>query len=36
LAEFKVLAVALRAQHMNGRIADYTSAAITRLSQPAS
>jgi tetratricopeptide (TPR) repeat protein len=36
LAEFKVLAAALRAQHLNGRIANYTSAAITRLSQPSS
>jgi tetratricopeptide (TPR) repeat protein len=34
LAEFKGLAVALRAQHFNGRIADYTAAAITRLSRP--
>jgi tetratricopeptide (TPR) repeat protein len=34
LAEFKALAVALRAQHFDGRIADYTAAAITRLSQP--
>jgi hypothetical protein len=36
LAEFKALAVALRAQHLNGRIADYTAAAIKRLSQPSS
>ena len=36
LAEFKTLAVALRAQHLNGRIADYTAAAIKRLSQPSS
>jgi hypothetical protein len=34
LAEFKVLAAALRAQHFDGRIADYTAAAITRLSRP--
>jgi tetratricopeptide (TPR) repeat protein len=34
LAEFKALAVALRTQHFNGRIADYTAAAITRLSRP--
>jgi len=34
LAEFKAVAVALRAQHFNGRIADYTAAAITRLSKP--
>ena len=34
LAEFKALAVALRSQHRSGRIADYTAAAITRLSQP--
>jgi hypothetical protein len=34
LAEFKALAVALRAQHLNGRIADYTAAAIARLSRP--
>jgi tetratricopeptide (TPR) repeat protein len=34
LAGFKALAVALRAQHLNGRIADYTAAAITRLSRP--
>jgi tetratricopeptide (TPR) repeat protein len=36
LAEFKALAVALRAQHLNGRIADYTASAISRLSQPPS
>ena len=36
LAEFKALAVALRAQHLNGRIADYTAAAVKRLSQPSS
>lgn len=36
LAEFKALAVALRAQHLNGRIVDYTTAAIKRLSQPSS
>jgi tetratricopeptide (TPR) repeat protein len=36
LAEFKALAVALRAQQRNGRIADYTAAAVTRLSQPPS
>jgi tetratricopeptide (TPR) repeat protein len=36
LAEFKTLAVALRAQHLNGRITDYTAAAIKRLSQPSS
>jgi tetratricopeptide (TPR) repeat protein len=36
LAEFKALAIALRAQHLDGRIADYTTAAITRLSQPSS
>jgi hypothetical protein len=34
LAEFKVLAATLREQHLNGRIADYTAAAITRLSRP--
>jgi tetratricopeptide (TPR) repeat protein len=34
LAEFKALAIALRAQHFDGRIADYTAAAITRLSHP--
>jgi len=34
LAEFKALAAALRTQHFNGRIADYTAVAITRLSQP--
>jgi len=36
LAEFKALAVALRARQFHGRIADYTAAAITRLSQPSS
>jgi tetratricopeptide (TPR) repeat protein len=34
LSEFKALAIALRAQHLDGRIADYTAAAITRLSHP--
>jgi len=34
LAEFKALAIALHAQHFDGRIADYTAAAITRLSHP--
>jgi tetratricopeptide (TPR) repeat protein len=34
LAEFKALAAALRAQRFNGRIADYTAAAIARLSEP--
>jgi tetratricopeptide (TPR) repeat protein len=34
LAEFKALAIAQRAQHFDGRIADYTAAAITRLSHP--
>ena len=34
LAEFKALAIALRAQHFDGRIADYTAAAISRLSHP--
>ena len=36
LAEFRALAVALRARHVDGRIADYTAAAITRLSKPPS
>jgi len=34
LAEFRALAIALRAQHFDGRIADYTAAAISRLSHP--
>jgi hypothetical protein len=36
VAEFKALAVALLAQRLKGRIADYTAAAIKRLSQPSS